>query len=163
MVVNCVNVIPSDKQDKHILEKMYAEREGIIQKAVKALQTVIKNGHRYSEPEKVKLSRKEYMQTNNSVISFWNECITEINSDNNSRYTTGQIFDVYKSWCKDNNSSKNKDAKEFRNDISKHLGVEYNRLVVHKIQGNFYKNYTLKEDVVEHYIKHYNGSVKKLV
>ena len=50
MAVNCPNAIPKDKQDKLLLDKMYAEREGIVYKAVMALQTVIKNGYRFSEP-----------------------------------------------------------------------------------------------------------------
>lgn len=38
MVVDCPNVIPKEQQDKQLLEKMYAERRGIVKKAVKALQ-----------------------------------------------------------------------------------------------------------------------------
>lgn len=45
MVVDCPNVIPKEQQDKQLLEKMYAERRGIVKKAVKALQTVIANGY----------------------------------------------------------------------------------------------------------------------
>lgn len=48
MVVECPNVIPKDKQDKTLLDKLYAERDGIVYKAVKALQTVIANGYRFS-------------------------------------------------------------------------------------------------------------------
>ena len=34
MVVRCPNVIPKDSQDKRLLDKMYAERDGIVYKAV---------------------------------------------------------------------------------------------------------------------------------
>ena len=34
MVVDCPNVIPLEKQDKELLDKMYAEREGIVFKAI---------------------------------------------------------------------------------------------------------------------------------
>jgi len=34
MVVNCPNVIPRHKQDKQLLDRMYAEREGIVYKSV---------------------------------------------------------------------------------------------------------------------------------
>ena len=53
MVVECKNVIPKAKQDKQLLDKMYSERDGIVYKAVKALQTVIANGYSFSEPESV--------------------------------------------------------------------------------------------------------------
>ena len=38
MAVNCLNSIPKEKQDKLLLDKMYAERDGIFYKAVLALQ-----------------------------------------------------------------------------------------------------------------------------
>ena len=47
MVLESKNVIPKDKQDKELLDKLYEEREGIIYKAVKALQQVIRNGYRF--------------------------------------------------------------------------------------------------------------------
>ena len=45
---------------------MYAERDGIVYKAVTALQTVIGNGYRFSEPESVADARKEYQHTNST-------------------------------------------------------------------------------------------------
>ena len=53
MVVDCPNVISKEQQDKQLLEKMYAERRGIVKKAVKALQTVIANGYRFTEPDSI--------------------------------------------------------------------------------------------------------------
>lgn len=41
MQVECRNVIPKEKQDKMLLDKMYAEREGIIYKCIMALKNVI--------------------------------------------------------------------------------------------------------------------------
>ena len=77
MQVECNNVIPKDKQDKMLLDKMYAEREGIVYKFVMALQTVIANGYRFSEPDSVSQARQQYMEDNNTVISFYHECMME--------------------------------------------------------------------------------------
>ena len=41
-------VIPKERQDKTLLDKLYTERRGIVFKAVKALQTVIRNGYRFT-------------------------------------------------------------------------------------------------------------------
>ena len=71
MVVSCNNVIPKDKQDKTLLEKMFAERTGIIQKAVKALVKVIENGYRFDEPKSVIEMREKYMNDNNTVVTFF--------------------------------------------------------------------------------------------
>ena len=75
MVVNCPNVIPRCKQDKQLLDKMFAERDGIVYKAVMALRTVIDNGYRFSEPESVENARQDYRNSNSSVISFAEECL----------------------------------------------------------------------------------------
>jgi len=56
---------------------MYAERDGIVYKAVKALQTVIANGYRFSEPGSVAAAREKYMSENSTVISFFEECMCE--------------------------------------------------------------------------------------
>lgn len=38
MLVEYNNVIPLQKQDKHLLDKLYAERNGIVYKAIMALK-----------------------------------------------------------------------------------------------------------------------------
>lgn len=75
MIVRCTNVIPREKQDSHRLDKMYAERNGIVYRAVRALQQVIHNGYRFDEPESVIRERKQYRTKNNIVIGFCEECI----------------------------------------------------------------------------------------
>ena len=37
MVVDCPNVIPKEQQDKQLLEKMYAERRGIVKKSCESV------------------------------------------------------------------------------------------------------------------------------
>jgi len=75
---------------------LYAERDGIVYKAVKALQTVIANGYRFSEPHSVSEARDTYMSENNSVISFYNECMTERPRRKiEDSCSTGRIYKVY--------------------------------------------------------------------
>lgn len=59
MVVECPNVIPKEQQDKQLLDKMYSERDGIVRKAVRALQNVIANGYRFTEPDSISEARKK--------------------------------------------------------------------------------------------------------
>ena len=102
------------------MDKLYTEREGIVRKAVPAIQNVIRNGCRFSEPKSVTVAREQYMSDNNTVISFWNECMVQRNKISD-KTTVGKIYDVYKAWCQDNNSGYAKSAKEFRNIISEYL------------------------------------------
>jgi len=156
MVVRCPNVIPKDKQDKTLLDKMYAERDGIVYKAVKALQTVIANGYSFSEPDSVSLAREQYMSENNTVISFYEECMCERSGGKfNDSATTSRIYDVYKAWCHDNNNGFAKTAKEFRETLASHLGSTFKEMTVHTNKGTYYKNLTLTIEAKEQYRKAY--------
>ncbi len=152
MVVECNNVIPKHKQDKHLLEKMYAERDGIVYKAIAALQRVIKNGYRFTEPDSVGAARKKYMTENNTVASFFEECMCErTNGKIADAATTGRIYDVYRAWCHDNNNGFAKTAKEFREALAAHIGGSFKDMTVHTNKGTYYKDYTLTRDAKSHY------------
>ena len=156
MVLKCPNVIPPEEQDTQLLEKMLAEKDGIVYKAVMALSRVIENGYRFSEPEKVIEARRTYLEETNTALAFWKECMVEREAERIAdSCTTGKIYDVYKAWCQDNNNGYSKTAKEFRDAIADHLGKEHSELVTHTRKGSFYKNYTLSESTREQYSKAY--------
>lgn len=156
MVVRCPNVIPKDKQDKKLLDKMYAERDGIVFKAVKALQTVIANGYRFSEPDSVSLAREKYMAENNTVISFFEECMCEWPDGKiNKHCTTGRIFKVYQGWCRENNNGFAKTAKEFRETLASHLGADYTTITTRQNGNTYYKDYSLTSEAKEQFSKEY--------
>ncbi|MBO4393335.1 MAG: hypothetical protein J5800_03240, partial [Spirochaetales bacterium] len=137
--IHCVNVIPKEEQDKCLLDKMYAEREGIVYKAVKALQRVIANGYRFSEPQCVKRERQKYMTENNTVKAFFDQCMTfSPKPPYDPNETVARIYDVYKEWCKDYNSGYSKTMKEFRDTISEYLGLEYSQITIHKRRGTIF-------------------------
>ena len=148
MVVQCPNVIPPEQQDKRLLDKMYAEREGIVQKCVKALQTVIANGYTFSEPESVIAARAQYQATNSTVISFFEECMCHWPDGKigGSCITTGAIHKAYIQWCKANNNGYARSAKEFRDELAMHLGTTFADMTT-RIHGNtYYKEWTLTSD-----------------
>lgn len=156
MVVECPNVIPKDKQDKTLLDKLYAERDGIVYKAVKALQTVITNGYRFSEPDSVSVARETYMSENNSVISFYNECMTERPRRRiEDSCSTGRIYKVYKAWCYDNNNGYAKTAGDFRKTLADHLDTTFADMSVKRNNGTYYRNYTLTPEAKEQYAQAY--------
>ena len=155
MAVNCPNPIPKDAQDKLLLDKMYAEREGIVYKAVLALQTVIANGYRFSEPESIHVIRETYRRENNTVICFFEECMEEREE---SKYTDGattrRIYNVYKAWCQDNNHGFSKTAKEFRDELAAHVGSTFKDISLHTRTGTYYRTFTLTQEVMMHLSLH---------
>lgn len=158
MIVRCPNVIPSEKQDRQLLDKMYRERDGIVYRAVLALQQVIRNGYRFSEPQCVLDEREEYIAENNTVIGFFEECMCERPGGKiEDSCTTGKVYDVYKAWCADNNNGYAKTAKEFRETLADHVGSTVQEMITHTKKGNFYKMYTVTDDAKEQYIRVYGG------
>ena len=156
MVVDCPNVIPKEKQDKQLLDKMYAERDGIVYKAVTALQAVIKNGYRFSEPQSVSNARNIYMEENNTVISFFNECMCPWQDGRINRHcTTGRIYRVYQAWCRENNNGYAKTAKEFREGLEEYLGHPYAEITT-RVKGNtYYRDYSLTQESKEQFTREY--------
>ena len=125
-------------------------------KAIKALQRVIANGYRFTEPESVARAREKYMAENNTVISFYEECMCERpNGKICDAATTGRIYDVYRAWCQNNNNGFAKTAKEFRETLAKHLGTTFKEMSTHTNKGTFYKDLTITIDTKEQYKKVY--------
>lgn len=156
MVVECPNGIPLEKQDKELLDKMYAEREGIVYKAVRALQTVIANGYRFSEPDSVSAAREKYQMENNTVISFFGDCMCYREGGKiTDACTTGKIYKVYKEWCRDNNNGFAKTYKKFRTRLADHLETTFEDMIVKRSSGTFYKDFTLTHECKREYASVY--------
>ena len=148
MVVECQNVIPPDKQDKKLLDKMYAEREGIVQKAIHAFLRVIANGYRFSEPESVAIARQKYQQENSTVLTFFEECMCPWpnGSVDIKGCTTGKIHDAYREWCRRNNNGFVKSGKEFRDELAAYLLTTFADMSTRRNGNTFYKDYTLTQE-----------------
>lgn len=160
MVVRCNNVIPKAKQDKQLLDKMYEERNGIIFKAVKALQKVIQNGYSFTEPESVLAERKSYQSENSTVRSFFEECMCERSTGKiEDSCSTGKIYNVYKAWCADNNNGYAKNYKDFREELADYLGTTFYEMIAKRHAGTFYRKYTLTPEAKEQYAVVYGRDV----
>lgn len=156
MVVNCPNVIPPEKQDKRLLDKMYRERQGIIYKAINALLNVIKNDYRFTESESVTQAREDYMTDNNTAIAFFNECMRPwVRGKIQKHCTTGRVYKVYQAWCRENNNGYAKTAKEFREELSAYLGAAFADLTVVRNGYKYYKDYGLTLEAKELYASAY--------
>jgi P4 family phage/plasmid primase-like protien len=157
IVIRCDNVIPPGKQDKQLLDKLYAEREGIVHKCVMALKDVIANGYTFDEPESVVTARAEYRHENSTVIGFWDECM-EPRPEGRIKdcCTTGKVYDVYRAWCGDNNNGYAKTAREFRAEVAEHIGSSFTEMTVRRGKGGtFYKDYTLNTEAKRQYSRAY--------
>lgn len=103
MIVPCNNIVPEEQRDSQLCDKMYAEREYIICKAVHALKRFIARGYKFSEPACVREERAAYELENDTVLSFAEDCTEPqpvYETYNRTRKT--DMYKAYVQWCKDN-------------------------------------------------------------
>ena len=152
MPVVCSNVIPKDQQDKMLIDKLYAEREGICYKLVMALLKFRENGHCFSEPESVIAERAKYMSENNSVIGFFTECmIRKDDGKLSGRRTVSSIYHAYREYCHENNNGYAKTLKEFKAEIADYLEISVEDMLGHSENGTCFKSYDLSEAAFREY------------
>lgn len=110
ILCKCENVIPVDKRDRHLLEKIYKEKEAIIYKDVMALKELLERGGSFTEPKEVQENRESYKTENDTVRQFLLECTDLCQSDPNTPLAeqlplikTADMLTYYIEWCKSNN------------------------------------------------------------
>ncbi|MBC8539212.1 hypothetical protein H8693_09760 [Christensenellaceae bacterium NSJ-63] len=98
LIVSCNNPIPQERQDKHLLEKLYNEREAVVSVAIRYLQKAIERGN-LTESEQTLQNRKNYEIRNNSFALFLKEkCLLHTGRTNRSFFNN-----IYIEWCRENN------------------------------------------------------------
>ena len=156
-IIKCKNVIPKDKQDKYLLEKMYNERESIVKLALKELELSINNGYEFVISDEIKKESILYKQNNSSVASFINDCCTK-RSNYNDNCSCGKMYNVYIEYCKYNNNGYHKSQKEFKNELIELSGYEPNAIIKRTNTNTFYVPYTITLETYINYNKIYGYS-----
>jgi len=146
IAIECKNVIPLEQQDKKLIDRMYAERAGIVHKAVMALQTVLANGYRFSEPEGIEQERVEYQHSNDSALEFMDQCMVRrlAPPNRNDKVTVSVIYQVYRAWYRqeyDNQYFKSK--KDFYASIAAAVDQRYEDMKYKTAWGEVLMDYTL--------------------
>jgi P4 family phage/plasmid primase-like protien len=158
IIVRCRNVIPKEKQDKLLIDRLLAETEGICYKFVRALQTVLANGLNFTEPESVIAERDEYVKENNSVIAFFSECMCRKEDDiKASHRNISTIYAAYRNYCRQNGIEHHKTMNEFRKRIAEHKGVTVSDLLCHNEKGTCFRDYDLTEEAIREYGSMFSG------
>lgn len=97
----CSNSIPPEQQDKELTSKLWAEREGIVHKAVMAMKLAVERGYFYTTPSSSLVAIAEYKKSNSLYYQFYLECCEE--RPQNDRFlgeTAARLNELAKEWCK---------------------------------------------------------------
>ena len=137
-IVRCNNVIPPEKQDKHLLDKLLEEKEAIISIAIRKLTKVIQDGYRFTESESMRKERYAYSIENNSLLTFVNDCC-ELNHGKTLRSKFNQ---VYIAWCRLNRVQPER-LRDIEPQLTKMFGISST-----KNGGYFEYPLVIKSDVI---------------
>jgi len=152
IVMHCDNVIPKDKQDKMLVDKMFEEREAIVCRAVQALKAVIQNGINFSIPECCIIENKQYQKDNDPVQMFFEECcIPREKGKVYDNCTTKKMYDVFKEWCKDNNNNYVIQKQEFNKSFMGMFNASNIKDLYVIVNGTRYFKFTLTAEAKHEY------------
>mgnify|MGYP002856310939 FL=1 len=141
ILINCNNVIAEADQDHDLVEKLYAERGGIVYKAIMALKETIDNGYRFSESEGIQNAREEYRYENSSVYQFIKDCMIDREKPGSvpkgDNATISMVYRVYMKYCKFSNNGYAVPIGEFKQGYADYLGLPLEKAVVRRGKGMY--------------------------
>lgn len=149
IIIKCTNVLPEENQDKNIVDKMYAEREAVVCRAVQALKQFIANGYRFDIPSVCESEIRKYKFDNDNVMQFLDEC-TMLRQAQYKSYqdncTASNMYTAYTRWIKNNGERYQAPKSEFISTACRFYGFGDKEDMKHKYNGGRFYKFTLKTE-----------------
>ncbi|GHV24212.1 hypothetical protein FACS189465_1040 [Clostridia bacterium] len=142
------HTIPQDEQDHHLLEKLLAEKQGIILKCLQAARKAIyDNDYRFDVPIACERSKKEHKLSNNMVSQFIEECtlpldLNAMHKTEAEKHTAVKVWQAFKSWRDYCNEYKGITRSEFEHELATIFKIDVKEIKSNQrngdIVGRFY-------------------------
>ena len=163
IIVRCNNVVPITERDPHLLDKMFAEREGIVYQAILQVKKLLDNNYKFNIPQVCLDELEEYKIENNPTVAFIEECMQKRLPNHKTKDTIKRIYDVYKAWCKDNNY-RAEGKQHFITTIAQHLDYTDKKHAQSKEDGaGFFKDLELIPETRNNYSYAYNTTYVRAI
>lgn len=88
-----------DRMDKHLLSKLWVEREGVFASLVEAAKTYYAQGLGEA-PKAIEAATDKYLEENDSLSVFIRDCLER---DVSTNVSTTAVFSAYERWCVEQN------------------------------------------------------------
>lgn len=88
-----------DRMDKHLLAKLWAEREGVFASLVEAAMVYYRQGLGET-PKAIDGATDKYIEEHDSLSVFINDCLER---DTSATVSTTAVFKAYELWCQEQN------------------------------------------------------------
>lgn len=158
IVVECKTVIPKDKQDKALIDKLKSEREPIIAYLISKLPQIIKSGYKLDIPESCDAALDAFKVQNSLSLQFFQDfCQIRTNKSAPSDGCTRQkIYDAFRNWITTTKPSRRTPERDdFINEIANFVGINPHTMEFRTSSGRYWM-ITIKPE----YIK--NGNILTL-
>lgn len=144
MIVRCDNIIPEEKRDHHLVEKLMLERDAIVSASIRYLKNAVDRDYRFTESEDMRQERERYAVSNNSLFLFIEDCCSiDFEQQIKLKVKRSVFHRIYKKFCQANNLKP-----EPERSIKYLLESRYH-LEAHKTDGHYYYPLDLYRDVYD--------------
>jgi len=141
IVLECKNVIPKDKQDKELIDKLKNERKAIIAYLISKLPQIIKSGYKLDIPESCDAALDAFKVQNSLPLQFFQEfCQIRPNRSSTSDGCTRQkIYDAFRSWITTTKPSRRTPERDdFINEVSNFVGINPHTMEFRTSSGRYW-------------------------
>lgn len=154
LIIECNNVIPPERQDPDLLNRLLSERGVIVSLALRALVGAIQRGYKFTRPAAMSASIKQLRRNNCPSVDFFESCCMEYDDANRNRkhcIKRSALHRVFADWCRVNAPSAYiPNAREFYRDI-----LQYKKRcdgdMIKIFDGYQYYTFTLTPDAKEQF------------
>jgi putative DNA primase/helicase len=104
VIIPFMRSVPPSEIDVDLLDDLLAEKDDIVSLCLKNLNTVIKNGYRFSHCEKSEEMKRSWRNAELSTASlyyFWNERV-EVTGNLQDTVYSSELYDFYRAYCTEN-------------------------------------------------------------
>lgn len=147
LLIKCNNVVPPEKRDKQLINKLLSEAEGIIHKAIIALKEAIERGYLFTVPAESATEIEKFKVENSPYLRFYEECcVPRSSNDRFDNVTTAKLHKALKAWCLDNTGGLTPKTADFAKELEQN-GIKMDVAIY---SGNrYYKTFTLSKEYKE--------------
>ena len=145
-IIRCNNVVPEEKRDPKLLDKMMSEKDVIASVAIDMFKKAVDRGYEFSESLEMMNGVKDYQIENNSLLLFVNECCF-LNVMPDEKVRRAEFNEVYKRWCAANRVLPERD-REIGRQLKEFFAIE-----AQKTNGHFFYPLKIKIEILNEYRK----------
>lgn len=100
VVIPFLHAVPKNLMDKHLKEKLWEERDGIIWHAMKALKQLHRRGYAFSSCRAGELLKRQYLGIAEASVQDFIDELCDLSPDEQS--WTSTLYEAYLGYCKEN-------------------------------------------------------------